>query len=464
MLSCGDAGRETVEGILKEISGGKRSKIHFVGIGGVSVCSLARLSIERGAQVSGSDIEDIPRIRELRLLGAEISIGHTPNNVIGADLVVYSHAAVSDNPELAEARRLLIPTVNRAEYLGALMIDYGRRIGVSGSHGKSTATAMLDCIFSRAGLLPTTLSGSELTIGSPYRIGGREHLIYEACEYCDSFLSFLPTDFVALNLELDHTDYFENMDALISSFTEAMSHPDLRVYINGDDTNLRGIAENIGISPVTFGCGEENDYRFSISSFCESGMEISLCRFGTEVGSFRLNIPGVFNLNNAAAAITVALEYGIDRRLTFDAIESFAGIPRRLQYIGRRYGRPVYYDYAHHPTEIRAGINAIRELTLLPVTVIFKPHTFSRTKDMWREFIAALSLADYPILTDIFAARESAIEGISSELLAKDIGGRAKYCSNDNIFDYLDLYTEGAIVLMGAGDFKEIKNDIVKGY
>jgi UDP-N-acetylmuramate--alanine ligase len=463
MLSGADVSRESVREILNGISLGKRVRVHFVGIGGVSVCSLARLSMELGVEVSGSDMEDSPRLRELRSLGGSVKITHSAENIRGADLVVYSHAISQDNPELSEARRLSVPTVNRAVYLGSLMTDYGRRIGVSGSHGKSTTTAMLDCIFSRAGLLPTTLSGAELAIGSPYRIGGRQHLIYEACEYRNSFLSFSPTDFVALNLELDHTDYFENIEALSASFAAAMSHPLTRLYINGDDPHLRKITEEIGASAVSFGSYEGNDYRFLPTGFADGGIDMTLYKFSSEVGRFRLNIPGAFNMNNAAAAITVALEYGIDRQTVAEAIESFSGIPGRLEYIGTRYGRPVYYDYAHHPTEITAGINAIKELTLMPLTVIFKPHTFSRTRDMWREFVAALSLADYPILTDIFPAREQAIEGVSSELLAKDMGGSAKYCSDNNISDYLDLHTEGAIVLMGAGDFKEIRNNLVKG-
>lgn len=449
--------------LIREIIKRDRAKIHFVGVGGVSMYSLARLSVEKGLCVSGSDREDSPRLVELQLLGVRISIGHNADNVAFADLVVYSHAIADDNPEMCEARKRNIPTVTRAEYLGTLMLDYKHRIGVSGSHGKSTAVAMLDCIFSHAMMTPTTLSGSDLPIGEPYRIGGNSLLIYEACEYRDSFLSFSPTDFVGLNLELDHTDYFDSLDSIKASFTRAMSHPGATVFINSDDANLKEIAGNIDGRLITFGTREGCDYLFSPVGFTEGGMTFSLSRFGSSVGSFELNIPGVHNLNNAAAAITVAVEYGLSPDLISYALSLFRGIPRRMEYIGSRLGRPIYYDYAHHPTEICAAINTLRSITDGRITVIFKPHTYTRTEAMWRDFCEALSLADYSIITDIFPAREEPISGITAENLARDIGRRASCCPENEIFNYLDLYTDGAIVLMGAGDYGKIRYSIVKG-
>ncbi len=435
--------------------------IHFVGIGGVSMYSLARLTLNRGISVTGSDREDSPRTDELRLLGVNINIGHRAENVKGASLVVYSHAISADNSELLAAKSLDIPAVSRSCYLGALMLGYTGRIGVSGSHGKSTTVAMLDCIFSHAGCDPTTLSGADLPIGEPVRIGGKSLLIYEACEYRDSFLDFSPTVAIALNLELDHTDYFENIDALKSSFASALGRASKAVIIGGDDPELIDAAEGLGTKAVSFGGSEHNEYRFSITSFKPSGFELDLFRFGNRIGSFSLNIPGVFNVHNATAAITAALEYGIDVSAVSEAIASFRGIPRRLEYIGSRFGRPVYYDYAHHPTEISAAIGALKSLTGRPLTVIFRPHTYSRTKALWREFVSSLSQADYVVLSDIFAARESKMDGINSERLADDVGSRAKYLEYKKIAEYIDLHTRGAIVLMGAGDLEKIKRDII---
>ncbi len=443
--------------------GGACGRIHFIGIGGVSMYSLARLTLKLGVRVSGSDREDSDRLRELSLLGVLVHIGHSAEWVVGADLVVYSQAIDKGNSERMEADRRGINLISRSEYLGMLMLSYSRRIGVSGSHGKSSTTALLDSIFSRAGADPTTLSGAELPIGEPMRLGGRELLIYEACEYRDSFLDFSPTASVYLNLELDHTDYFENIDALKRSFAASLGGVSRLAVINGDDPNLAEIKDSARCRRVTFGSGEQNDYRYSITSFEEAGYRFALCRFGSGIGEFTLNIPGSFNVSNATAAIVTAIESGVDIEIIRDAVASFSGIPRRLEHIGTRFGRPVYYDYAHHPTEIEASINALRLHTRRPITVIFKPHTFSRTQALWRDFISSLSMADSLVLSEIYPAREEPIEGITSETLARAIGSSARFCTDGEIIEYIDLHTEGTIVLMGAGDLENIRKRILKG-
>ncbi len=450
---------EWLDEIVRDIEG-RGCAIHFVGIGGVSMYSLARLCLARGITVTGSDREESNRTGELRLLGARIFIGHSTENVRESSLVVYTHAIDKDNPEICAARELDIPTVSRSAFLGWLMMGYKSRIGVSGSHGKSTTVAMLDCIFSHAGRNPTTLSGADLPIGEPLRIGGSNLLIYEACEYKDSFLDFSPTIAVALNLELDHTDYFSGIDALKSSFTSALGRASRRAIINGDDENLRDVADKLRKPPVSFGGRDHNEYSYSITSFKPYGYSFDIFRFGSRLGSFELNIPGEFNVHNATAAIIAALEYGIDVETVAEAISSFSGIPRRLEYIGSRFGRKIYYDYAHHPTEISATIGALKSLTGTQITVIFKPHTYSRTKSLWREFASSLSLADHIILSDIFPARESEIPGVSSAKLAEFIGTKAKYLPDSKIIEYIDLCTKGTVVLMGAGDLENIKKDI----
>jgi UDP-N-acetylmuramate--alanine ligase len=423
--------------------------------------SLSRIALLSGAKVSGSDRETSDRTHELSLLGARIFIGHNAENVKGATLVVYSHAIGMDNPEIIEANRLNIPTVSRAEYLGAIMLGYNSRIGISGSHGKSTTVAMIDAIFTHAGINPTTLSGADLPIGSPIRIGSKGVMIYEACEYKDSFLRFTPTISVGLNLELDHTDYFFDIDAIKESFTKALGRAESFSLVNGDDENMSAIIKDIKAKVISFGGGEANDYRYSITAFRDDGFDFTVSRFGSVIGHFELNIPGAFNVSNATAAIALSLEYGIDVDLIREAISAYSGITGRLEYIGSRFGRPVYYDYAHHPTEISASINALKAVTRQPLTVVFKPHTFSRTQSLWREFCASLSLADYLIITDIFPARESPIDGITSERLALEIKN-AIYSPDNSVALATDLYTHGAIVLMGAGNFDIIKKEIIK--
>lgn len=453
--------KNTPYNIIRDIFKDKNSVVHFIGIGGVSMYSLARLTLLSGATVSGSDREDSDRLRELRLLGAKISVGHRAENLSGANLAVYSQAISMDNPEILYPKRVGIPVVSRAEYLGAVMLDYKNRIGISGSHGKSTTTAMLDSIFTHAGVNPTVLSGSDLPIGSPIRVGAKGVMIYEACEYKDSFLRFTPTISVALNLELDHTDYFADIDALKSSFIKALGRAENFAIVNRDDENLFSIINEIKTKIITFGSSEGSDYRYSITAFRDGGFDFTASRFGSTIGNFELNIPGVFNVSNATAAIALAIEYGIDVDVIKEAIRSYSGIAGRLEYIGRRYGRPVFYDYAHHPTEISASIGALKIYTHQPVTVVFKPHTFSRTKAFWREFCNSLSLADHLIITDIFPARESPIEGITSERLASEIEN-AVYSPDDSVISAIDRYTQGAVVLMGAGNFDKIKKEIIK--
>lgn len=423
--------------------------------------SLARLTLARGARVSGSDVFNGNRISSLASLGVKIHIGHSRANVRNASLVVCSHAISDDNPELSEAKRLSIPTVTRAEYLGALMLDYSSRIGISGSHGKSTTTAMLDLIFDKGGVNHTTLSGANLIDDEPLRIGMGGTLVYEACEYKDSFLRFSPTIAAALNLEYDHADYFSNLDDLVNSFRTSLTRAKDLALVNGDDANLREIAKSISTKAITFGSGDTNDYRYEITRFDDSGFDFSLSKFGSNIGNVRLNIPGVYNVTNATAAATIALEYGIPMSTVSDALSSFKGVEGRLQYIGSRFGRPVYLDYAHHPTEISSAISALKALVHRPLTVIFKPHTYSRTKALWQEFCSALSLADHLVITDIFPAREQPIEGVTSHRLASEIDG-AIYAKDSDVPYVTDCFTSGAIVLMGAGSFEQIKKEIVK--
>ena len=445
---------------IRDLSSRSDAMVHFIGVGGVSMYSLAYLTIVRGAMVSGSDRERSIRTDKLTCLGARINIGHTAENVNGASLVVYSHAIAEDNPELCEARAKSIPIISRADYLGAVMIDYDSRIGVCGSHGKSTTVAMLDSVFSHAGLRPTTLSGSVLPIGEPIRLGDSGTLIYESCEYKDSFLRFSPTISIALNLELDHTDYFADIGAICNSFIRALSRAEGFALINGDDENLSSILKEIKEPVITFGFGETNDYHYRITKFRPIGYDFTVYRHDEFVENFELNIPGEFNVKNATAVIGVAIEMGIDPIVIKEALASYHGIQGRLEHIGSRYGRPVYYDYAHHPTEIACTINALRQVEHRPITVVFKPHTYSRTAALWDDFARSLSMADRLVVTDIYPAREQPIVGITSENLASEING-ARYCPDNKIAEVID-FTDGAIILMGAGNFDKIIKDIVR--
>lgn len=444
---------------IKKITETDGAKIHFTGVGGVSMYSLASIIKKNGSIVSGSDTAESDRTRKLAELGAEIFIGHSPSLVNGASLLVHSHAIPNDDPEIEEAKKLGTPIVSRAEFMGSMMIKYKNKIGVSGSHGKSTTVAMLDSIFTLAGKSPDVLSGADLPFGEPYKTDGGETLIYEGCEYKDSFLSFTPSIFIALNLELDHTDYFKDMSALRSSFARAMNKAGL-VILSGDDPQLTALQRDVRKRIITYGQGERSDYRYSISEFRERGFGFEVFSRSKSIGKFEINIPGVFNVSNATAAIVAALESGIDVETAARGISAYRGIKNRIERVGVHLGRAVYYDYAHHPTEISSVINAVKMETHDEVTVIFKPHTYSRTKSLWEDFRSSLSLADYLILTDIYPARETAIRGVSSERLAREIGGGAMFCEDASVREAIDRFTHGAIIIMGAGGLEEIRASV----
>lgn len=446
---------------IRRILSSNGSVIHFIGIGGVSMYTLAILALDRGCTVTGSDRSVSERTKALEARGVKLYHGHDSSHVSGASLVVYSSAIGEQNPEMRGANARNIPTVSRAQLMGAVMLDYKNRIGISGTHGKSTTTAMIDCIFASAMKRPTTLSGAPLASGEPYRLGDTENFIYEACEYKDSFLSFSPTIALALNLELDHTDYFSGIEALKSSFTKALSGARDIAIVNLDDEHLSEIIPDIKCKVVTFGQHERANWRYRITAFLDKGAEITLYHHGVKIRKIRVNLPGVHNLQNAAAAATAALEYGLPCDLVCAAIESFRGVPQRLELVGEHLGRHVYYDYAHHPTEITAGINTLKLLEGGMVTVVFKPHTYTRTASLWSELSCALSLADHIVLTDIYPAREEPIPGVSSRRLAEDIGERAIFSYDSDVVACVDNYTQGAIVVMGAGDLENIKNRLI---
>ena len=447
---------------LKKIINAPDVKMHFVGIGGVSMYWLAVFAHEKGAKVSGSDRYISERAHRLANRGIQVIAGHSAENVDGAQLVVYSHAITEDNSEIVHAREIGIPVVSRAEYMGVIMQDYKNRIGVSGTHGKSTTTAMLDVIFTRAMTEPTVCAGAVLqTGGEPFKIGSDGVFLYEACEYKDSFLHFAPTIALALNMELDHTDYFKDTDELSESFRRALCHATECAIINYDDEYLCDIIPRVKTRVVTFGQSERADYRYLITAFNEWGYSFEISRRGNKIADFRLNIPGVYNVTNAVGAIVCALEYGVDVDTVREAISSYVGIPGRMEYLGERHGRAVYADYAHHPTAVRAAINNFKMMTHGQVTVVFKPHTYSRTKSFWEQFRHALSLADHIVILDIYPAREDPIPGISSARMAWEIGDHAVYCKDSDAANVIDSHTHGAILLMGAGDMETIREALV---
>lgn len=427
------------------------ARVHFIGVLGAGMLPLARLLISRGYRVSGSDLRapDHPLPEELRFVS-----GHSESCLDDAELCVFSLAVGEDDPELCYAESLGILCVSRPMLLGAVTELFPLSVAVAGSHGKSSVTAMLAALLSSR--RPTVICGAG--VGADGFISGSgEILVYEACEYRDAFLSTRPTVALLLNLELDHTDYFPDISALEESFYRFASSAE-RVFYSADDERLARICS--GLAAMSFGRGDLADFR----CLPLGGRRFGLFRDGEYLCECELSILGDFNLTNATAAAAVASELGLSPEEISAALCDYRGIPRRLERLGLVGGATLLYDYAHHPTEIAAGIDALRG-EYGEVSVIFRPHTYSRTEALMEGFVSALGRADRVVLLDVYGAREEAISGVDSAHLARAIGERAVYAESPaRAAELLLSVGRGAIVLMGAGDLSEVKEIFEKNH
>ncbi len=445
-------GFEKIDMALSE----KNRRVHFVGVGGIGMYSLFLLTADAGIAVTGSDKSVSERSEKLRSLGYVVNYGHRREYAENSTLLVYSLAVDENNPELAFAAESEIPAVSRAEYLAYLMKNYKTRISVSGSHGKSTVTAMLTSIFRELGTAPTSICGASLPLSEePYILGEDEYFIFEGCEYKDSFLEFETEMSVYTNLELDHTDYFKTLDDIKRSFVSSFDRAKISV-INNDDENLVDCKKYSHSRFITYGVESASD--FQAVNIKEKGGKYSFAvEYGEKIiADISLNIPGRFSVYNALAAFSAAYSVIPNSELISKAISDFSGIERRFQKIAEYNGAPVIYDYAHHPTEIASVINTAKILFSCDVNVIFKPHTYTRTHDLWDGFVDSLSLADKVFILEVDAIRENRIEGVNARCLAQAIGDKAKEVFEHEIIKELNSIS-GAIIVMGAGDLEYIK-------
>lgn len=444
------AGRER---IIEALKSAKKS-IFFLGIGGAGQSSLARLTHTLGYAVAGSDRARTDVTDALIREGIEVFIGHRGENYSHQSILVYTLAVDADTPELLSAREVGALVISRAELLGALMCFYKSPIGISGTHGKSTTTAMLSHVFKRAGLSYTTISGAPLLDSGALYIGGEDYLIYEACEYRDSFLHFMPRTQVITSVQLDHTDYFMNIEQLERSFCLACGNAE-RVIVNIDGEVSQKIAKELGA--ITYGERADADFSYVILGQDEWGSDFSVMHRGEILGDFRISQIGAHNVANATAAIAVSYIYNIKVENIQNALREFTGIERRIERLGSFHHRPLFYDYAHHPTEIEATLNTLKGI-YGEVTVVFAPHTYSRTASLWCDFVRVLSRFDTCVLVPIYPAREEPIEDITSDRLSQEILGSAVCLEQSAVMPYVRDNTNGAIVLMGAGDLNIVKN------
>ena len=404
---------------------GNAKKIFFIGIGGISMSSLAFICKKAGYIVAGSDRAESALTDKLKAADIPVFPRHDEKNIEGYDAVVYTGAIHADNPELSMAKRKNLPIIYRATLLGDIMKNYRARIGVAGMHGKSSATGMISHLFLSAGKNPTVVSGAEMSdMNGAYRLGGKDFFIFEACEYMDSFLHFFPTLAVILNIGLDHTDYFSGIEQIKASFAK---YADIAVncggaaLVNGDDENTLA-ATAACTHRVTFGItGENLDYRAENITYNKGKASFSVMRGERKIADISLSVPGAHNIYNALAACAAGDMHSLTYEEISAGVSSFSGISRRFEYKGSVGGADIYIDYAHHPDEIEATIACARGICSGRVICAFEPHTYSRTYALYDDFITALSEADAVIMLDVYAARETDTLGISSQAMAKCI-------------------------------------------
>lgn len=427
--------------------------VHLVGIGGVSMRPLGLVLRAMGMQVTGSDMNASVSTDELIAKGIHVCIGHRAENVAGVGCVIRTAAAHNDNPEIAAARACGIPIFERAQAWGYIMQAYRHAICVAGTHGKTTTTSMLTHIFMQAGKDPTVMIGGFLPLlGAGHRVGSGDTIILESCEYCNSFLNFFPTTAVILDIDADHLDFFKDIADVEHSFRQfAELVPEGGLIVaNGDDENT--VQTLAGMEYVSFGFGEANDV--CGKHFSPDFREFDVYCAGQHYCRLQLHVLGQHNAMNALAAAAVAWQAGISGEDTAAALAEFTGAGRRLEFKGRYHGADIYDDYAHHPSELHALLSAVRMMGYKRILCAFQPHTYTRTKALFADFVRELRTVDVAVLTDIYAAREQNMTGVSSLDLARQIPGSVYCPSLPDVTAYLARAAEpGDIILtVGAGD------------
>ena len=434
------------------------TRVHLAGIGGVSMCPLAEVLAGMGLQVQGSDMSESDTVRQLRAQGIPVAVGHSAENLKDCALVIRTAAIHDDNPEIAGAIARGIPVYERAQAWGAIMQHYQNAVCISGTHGKTTTTSMATHIFMAAQADPTVMIGGTLPLlHSGYRVGRGDTIILESCEYCNSFLNFFPTVAVILNVEADHLDFFKDLADIEHSFHAFADLVPQRGYIisNADDPGAREAVKGLSHPVFTFGIADPDaDCTAHNVAFHDGCPTFDVVIRGETYAHVELHIAGRHNILNSLAAASAAYVLGIPGSTVEEGLATFHGAGRRFERKGTFHGADVFDDYAHHPAELHALLTTAQSMGYERVICAFQPHTYTRTKALFDDFVRELQLPDVTILAEIYAAREKNDIGISSQDLAAKIPG-AVYCSTlDQVADQLaKLARPGDLILtVGAGD------------
>ncbi len=436
-------------------------RIHFIGIGGSGMCPLAEILHSQGYYLTGSDNNESDTLKRIRALGIPVTMGQKAENVVGADMVVYTAALLPDNPELVAAKESGIPTFERSKLFGYFTRNYDNCVGVCGTHGKTTVTSMLSHILIDNNFDPSAIIGGKLPLtGTNGRVGKSDILVCEACEYKDTFLDLTPDISVILNVDRDHMEYFKTLENLEASFRKFADMSTKTVIYNGDDKNtldsISGIANKTMIS---FGTDDNCTYCAKNSGWINGAFPCyDVYKNGKILGTIELSVPGEHNILNSLAAIATAMTLGASFEQCCKSIKTFKGAGRRFEYLGQYNGADIVDDYAHHPAELSVTLSTAKKMDYKRVWAVFQPFTFSRTKMHLEAFAKALSIADNVVLTEIMGSREVNTYGIKTEDLANEIPGSVWFDSFEKIADYLkeNIGEDDLVLTLGCGDVYKI--------
>ena len=434
------------------------NSVFFIGIGGVSMSALARFCIRQNIAVLGSDKTENQQVKALKFLGAKIKIGHKKDNLEDVDLVVYSSAISSDNPELIMAKEKNIPTLKRSELLNVIEKGFVNRVAISGCHGKTTVTAMCTHVFSKANKNPTSFIGGIDKVYSNFKYGSQDFLIYEACEYKKNMLDLNPTLSVVLNVDNDHMDSYASMHNLIESFSTFTSKR--LSLINADDVNSQSLWQT---TSTTFGIKNQANYTARYIRRGEKGYSFTFYKGQIKQGRINLQIAGLHNVYNALATASIADMYKLEFKHIKKGLENFTGVNRRMELVGNG-NTKLYCDYAHHPKEIQSSLLAFSEISQQSI-VVFQPHTYSRTKLLMCDFLSVLSGVKNLVIYKTYPAREKYDKRGSAKTLYDNLksqsNGKVYYSSSlatltQTINFLIKENPKANVLFLGAGDIYEL--------
>jgi len=446
--------------------------IHFVGIGGSGMSGIAEVLINLGYKVSGSDLKQTEITQRLASLGGKIFIGHKPEQIGNAHVVVTSSAVLPDNPEVVQAKKLKIPVIPRAEMLAELMrLKYA--VTIAGTHGKTMTTSLVSMILAEGGLDPTVVIGGRLkNIGSSAKLGKGEFIVAEADESDGSFLKLTPTVALVTNIDDDHLDHYKTLDNIKSAFTQFVNKVPFygSIVLCGEDKNIKSIIPQITRKYYTYGIGKNYDFYAENIVYKEMDTEFDLCFMGKNLGRLRIHVPGVHNVINSLGAAAVGIELGIELKKIRKAFLDFTGVSRRLEVKARKKDIVFIDDYGHHPTEIRVTLETIKSIwPERRLLVVFQPHRYTRTRDLAKKFGSSFNSVSRVWLTDIYSAGEKPIPGISSSLILESFPADKRETvtlSSDRnaIIEQVikSLRPQDVLVTLGAGDVYKIGEEILK--